>query len=213
MSKEPELGFDTKMIHAGAAPDPSTGARQTPIYQSTSFVFQDAAHAARLFSLQEVGYIYSRLTNPTVAVLQERMAALEGGCGAVAAASGHAAQLLALFPLMNPGCTIVAADKLYGGTVNQFGHAIQRFGAKIAQVANDAQVPLIVDNTMATPALCRPIEHGAHIVVSSTTKFIRGRDRQIPIADNACTGISWAELLRGAWANGLYLPQHRNRPA
>jgi len=219
MSKEPELGFDTKMIHAGAAPDPATGARQTPIYQSTSFVFQDAAHAARLFSLQEVGYIYSRLTNPTVAVLQERMAALEGGCGAVAAASGHAAQLLALFPLMNPGCTIVAADKLYGGTVNQFGHAIQRFGwnvkfvdfddvkavkaaiddstralfcesianpggivtdiAKIAQVANDAQVPLIVDNTMATPALCRPIEHGAHIVVSSTTKFISGNGTSI----------------------------------
>ena len=219
MSDERTLGFETRMIHAGAAPDPGTGARQTPIFQTTSFVFKDAAHAARLFGLQEVGYIYSRLTNPTVAVLQERLASLEGGVGAVAAASGHAAQLLALFPLMQPGCNIVAADKLYGGTVNQFSKAIKRFGwdvkfvnmdepaavraavddhtraifceslanpggivtdlEAIALVANEVGVPLIVDNTMATPALCRPIEHGAHIVVSSTTKFTSGNGTSI----------------------------------
>lgn len=219
MSEERQLGFETRMIHAGAAPDPTTGARQTPIYQTTSFVFKDAAHAARLFGLEEVGYIYSRLTNPTVSVLQERMASLEGGVGAVAAASGHAAQLLALFPLMNPGCTIVAADKLYGGTVNQFSKAIKRFGwnvkfvdmddsasvraaiddstraifceslanpggvvtdiQAIAGIAKEAGVPLIVDNTMATPALCRPIEHGADIVVSSTTKFTSGNGTSI----------------------------------
>jgi len=123
-----ELGFDTRMIHAGAVPDPATGARQTPIYQTTSFVFKDAAHAARLFSLQEVGYIYSRLTNPTVGALQDRCASLEGGVGAVATSSGHAAQILALFPLMSPGKNIVAARKLYGGSINQFSNAFKRFG-------------------------------------------------------------------------------------
>jgi len=219
MSDDTPLGFETRMIHAGAAPDPATGARQTPIYQTTSFVFQDAAHAARLFSLQEVGYIYSRLTNPTTAVLQERVASLEGGVGAVAAASGHAAQLLALFPLMGPGRNIVAADKLYGGTVNQFGQAIKRFGwsvkfvdfddtdavraaidddtrviwceslanpggivtdiEAISGIAKDAGLPLIVDNTMATAALWRPIEHGADIVVGSTTKFMSGNGTSI----------------------------------
>jgi len=219
MSDDTPLGFETRMIHAGAAPDPATGARQTPIYQTTSFVFQDAAHAARLFSLQEVGYIYSRLTNPTVAVLQERVASLEGGVGAVAAASGHAAQLMTLFPLMAPGRNIVAADKLYGGTVNQFGQAIKRFGwsvkfvdfddtdavkaaidddtraiwceslanpggivtdvEAISAVAKDAGLPLIVDNTMATAALWRPIEHGADLVCSSTTKFMSGNGTSI----------------------------------
>jgi len=219
MSDDTPLGFETRMIHAGAAPDPATGARQTPIYQTTSFVFNDAAHAARLFSLQEVGYIYSRLTNPTTAVLQERIASLEGGVGAVAAASGHAAQIMALFPLMGPGKNIVAADKLYGGTVNQFGQAIKRFGWEvkfvdmddtdavknaidadtraiwceslanpggivtdveaISAVAKDAGVPLIVDNTMATAALWRPIEHGADILCSSTTKFMSGNGTAI----------------------------------
>lgn len=219
MSDDTPLGFETRMIHAGAAPDTATGARQTPIYQTTSFVFQDAAHAARLFSLQEVGFIYSRLTNPTVSALQERVASLEGGVGAVAAASGHAAQLLALFPLMAPGRNIVAADKLYGGTVNQFGQAIKRFGwsvkfvdmddedavraaidedtrviwceslanpggvvtdvEAISAIAKDAGLPLIVDNTMATAALWRPIEHGADIVVGSTTKFMSGNGTSV----------------------------------
>jgi O-acetylhomoserine (thiol)-lyase len=219
MSDDTPLGFETRMIHAGAAPDPATGARQTPIYQTSSFVFNDAAHAARLFSLQEVGYIYSRLTNPTVSVLQERIASLEGGVGAVAAASGHAAQIMALFPLMGPGLNIVASDKLYGGTVNQFGQAIKRFGwgvkfvdfddtdavknaidddtraiwceslanpggivtdvEAISAVAKDAVIPLIVDNTMATAALWRPIEHGADLVCSSTTKFMSGNGTAI----------------------------------
>ena len=121
-------GFDTLQIHAGARPDPATGARQTPIYQTTGYVFRDADHAAALFNLQEVGFIYSRLTNPTVAVLQERIATLEGGVGAVCCASGHAAQIMALFPLMSPGKNIVASTRLYGGTVTQFSHTIKRFG-------------------------------------------------------------------------------------
>jgi len=219
MSDTNSLGFETRMIHAGAAPDPATGARQTPIYQTTSFVFKDAAHAARLFSLQEVGYIYSRLTNPTVGALQERCASLEGGVGAVATSSGHAAQILALFPLMSPGKNIVAANKLYGGSINQFSNAFKRFGWEVkfvdtddldavkaaidddtralfceslanpggvvtdiegwAAAASGAGVPLIVDNTMATPALCRPIEHGATIVVNSTTKFLSGNGTSI----------------------------------
>ncbi len=208
------LGFDTRQIHAGAHPDPATGARQTPIYQSTAYVFRDADHAAALFNLQEVGYIYSRLTNPTVAVLQERLAALEGGAGAVCCSSGHAAQIMALFPLMGPGRNVVASTRLYGGTVTQFSHTIRRFGwsAKfvdfddteavkaaidgdtraifcesianpggyitdldaIAEVAGAAGIPLIVDNTTATPYLCRPIEHGATLVVHSTTKYLTG---------------------------------------
>ena len=213
-------GFDTLAVHAGARPDPTTGARQTPIYQTTSYVFDDVDHAASLFNLQKIGFIYSRLTNPTVAVLEERMATLEGGVGAVATASGHAAQLMALFPLMSPGCEIVSANKLYGGTVNQFANSFPRaFGWKatfvdpddpenfrraatdntralfieslanpggvvcdveaIAAVAEDLGVPLIVDNTMATPYLCRPIEYGAHLVVHSTTKFLSGNGTSI----------------------------------
>jgi O-acetylhomoserine (thiol)-lyase len=208
------LGFDTLQIHAGAAPDPATGARQTPIYQTTAYVFRDADHAAALFNLQEVGYIYSRLTNPTVAVLQERIATLEGGVGAVCCSSGHAAQIMALFPLMAPGRNVVASTKLYGGTVQQFSNTIRKFGwsAKfvdfddpkavadaidddtravycesianpggyitdlpaIAKVADAAGLPLIVDNTSATPYLCRPIEHGATLVVHSTTKYLTG---------------------------------------
>ncbi len=207
-------GFDTLQIHAGARPDPATGARQTPIYQTTAYVFRDADHAAALFNLQETGFIYSRLTNPTVAVLQERIAALEGGTGAVACSSGHAAQIMALFPLMGPGDNIVVSNRLYGGTVTQFSQTIKRFGweakfvdidktgeisractkrtkaifcesianpgghvadlPKIAQVAERKGIPLIVDNTSATPYLCKPIEMGATLVVHSTTKYLSG---------------------------------------
>jgi len=214
MSDGPTYGFDTLQIHAGARPDPATGARQTPIYQTTAYVFRDADHAAALFNLQEVGFIYSRLTNPTVAVLQERIATLEGGVGAVCCSSGHAAQIMALFPLMGPGCNVVASTRLYGGTVTQFSQTIKRFGwsAKfvdtddldavkgaidentravfcesianpggyvtdiraLADVADGAGIPLIVDNTSATPYLCRPIEHGATLVVHSTTKYLTG---------------------------------------
>jgi len=214
MSDGPQYGFDTLQIHAGARPDPATGARQTPIYQTTAYVFRDADHAAALFNLQEVGFIYSRLTNPTVAVLQERVATLEGGVGAVCCSSGHSAQIMALFPLMGPGCNVVASTRLYGGTVTQFSQTIKRFGwsAKfvdtddldavkdaidentravfcesianpggyvtdiraMADIADAAGIPLIVDNTSATPYLCRPIEHGATLVVHSTTKYLTG---------------------------------------
>lgn len=214
MSDGPTYGFDTLQIHAGARPDPATGARQVPIYQTTAYVFRDADHAAALFNLQEVGYIYSRLTNPTVAALQERIATLEGGKGAVCCSSGHAAQIMALFPLMSPGKNVIASTRLYGGTVTQFSQTFKRFGWSarfvdfddldavraacdgdtraifcesianpggyitdldaIAAIADDAGVPLIVDNTSATPFLCRPIEHGATLVVHSTTKYLTG---------------------------------------
>ncbi|MDK3073023.1 O-acetylhomoserine aminocarboxypropyltransferase/cysteine synthase [Sedimentitalea sp. JM2-8] len=214
MTDSPTYGFDTLQIHAGARPDPATGARQTPIYQTTAYVFRDADHAAALFNLQEVGYIYSRLTNPTVAVLQERVATLEGGVGAVCCSSGHAAQIMALFPLMQPGRNIVASTRLYGGTVTQFSQTIKRFGWSatfvdfddldavkaainddtravfcesianpggyitdldaISAITDAAGIPLIVDNTSATPYLCRPIEHGATLVVHSTTKYLTG---------------------------------------
>ena len=207
-------GFDTLQIHAGARPDPTTGARQIPIYQTTAYVFRDAEHAAALFNLQEVGYIYSRLTNPTVAALQERVATLEGGAGAVCCSSGHAAQIMALFPLMRPGCNVVVSTRLYGGSITQFSQTIKRFGweAKfvdiddmdaiaaaiddntravfcetianpgghiadiraVADVADKAGIPLIVDNTTATPYLCRPIELGATLVVHSMTKYLTG---------------------------------------
>ena len=214
MTDGPSYGFDTLQIHAGARPDPATGARQVPIYQTTAYVFRDADHAAALFNLQEVGYIYSRLTNPTVAALQERIATLEGGVGGVCCSSGHAAQIMALFPLMQPGRNIVASSRLYGGTVTQFSQTIKRFGWSatfvdfddhdavkaaidddtravfceaianpgghitdldaIAAIADNAGIPLIVDNTSATPYLCRPIEHGATLVVHSTTKYLTG---------------------------------------
>ncbi len=214
MTDGPNYGFDTLQIHAGARPDPATGARQVPIYQTTAYVFRDADHAAALFNLQEVGYIYSRLTNPTVAALQERMATLEGGVGAVCCSSGHAAQIMALFPLMGPGKNIVASTRLYGGTITQFSQTIKRFGWSatfvdfddldavkaainddtravfcesianpggyitdldaISAISDAAGIPLIVDNTSATPYLCRPIEHGATLVVHSMTKYLTG---------------------------------------
>ncbi|MBJ3774902.1 O-acetylhomoserine aminocarboxypropyltransferase [Acuticoccus mangrovi] len=219
MSEGKKPGFNTLAIHAGAQPDPTTGARATPIYQTTSFVFDDVDHAASLFGLQAFGNIYTRITNPTTAVLEERMAALEGGTAALAVASGHAAQLIALHALMRPGDEIVAANKLYGGSINQFTHSFKSFGwevkwvdaddpaafaaavtdktraifcesianpggvitdiAAIAKVAKNANVPLIVDNTMATPYLIRPFEHGADIVVHSATKFLGGHGNSI----------------------------------
>jgi O-acetylhomoserine (thiol)-lyase len=207
-------GFDTLAIHAGAQPDPTTGARVTPIYQTTAFVFDDVDHAASLFGLQAFGNIYTRIMNPTQAVLEERVAALEGGTAALAVASGHAAQLLVFHTIMEPGDEFVAARQLYGGSINQFTHSFKKFGwtarfadiddiasfqaaigprtkaifveslanpggrvtdlAAVSKIAKQAGVPLIVDNTMASPYLCRPIEHGADIVVHSATKFLGG---------------------------------------
>jgi O-acetylhomoserine (thiol)-lyase len=212
-------GFSTLAIHAGAQPDPTTGARATPIYQTTSFVFNDADHAASLFGLQAFGNIYTRIGNPTNAVLEERVAALEGGTAALAVASGHAAQVIALQALLMPGDEFIAARKLYGGSINQFTHAFKSFGwnvvwadtddaasfeaavtprtkaifiesianpggtitdiEAIAQVARKAGVPLIVDNTLASPYLIRPIDHGADIVVHSLTKFLGGHGNSI----------------------------------
>ena len=213
MSDRPQ-GFDTLQIHAGAKPDPATGARQVPIYQTTAYVFRDADHAAALFNLAEVGNIYSRLTNPTVSALAERITHLEGGIGGVCCSSGHAAQIMALFPLMMPGTNVVASNKLYGGTYTQLTHTIKRFGWSatlvdfddldavraaiddntraifcesianpggyitdldaIGKLADEVGLPLIVDNTSATPYLCNPIKHGATLVVHSTTKYLTG---------------------------------------
>jgi O-acetylhomoserine (thiol)-lyase len=207
-------GFSTLAVHAGAKPDPTTGARVTPIYQTASYVFNDADHAAALFGLQEFGNIYTRIMNPTQAVLEEKVAALEGGTAALATASGHAAQLLIFHTIMQPGANFVAANRLYGGSINQFGHAFKNFDwhvrwadpfdigeierqiddktraifveslanpggtfvdiAAIAEVAHKHGLPLIVDNTMASPYLVRPLEHGADIVVHSLTKFMGG---------------------------------------
>jgi O-acetylhomoserine (thiol)-lyase len=207
-------GFATLAIHAGAQPDPTTGARATPIYQTTSFVFEDVDHAASLFGLQTFGNIYTRIGNPTTAVLEERVAALEGGTAGLAVASGHAAQVIVMHCLMQPGEEFVASKKLYGGSINQFNHAFKNFGwhvvwaepddigtferaitpktkaifiesianpggvitdiEAIAAVARRARIPLIVDNTLATPYLCKPIDHGADIVVHSLTKFLGG---------------------------------------
>ena len=212
-------GIETLSVHAGTPPDPTTGARQMPIYQTSSFVFDDADHAASLFNLQLPGFIYSRLTNPTVSAMEERIAALEDGRGATATSSGHAAQILALFPMMHPGDEIIAANKLYGGSINQMGISYKKFGwnasfvdpddpenfraaitdktkaifieslanpggvvvdiEAVAAVAQNAGIPLIVDNTMATPYLCKPFEHGADIIVHSTTKFLSGNGSSI----------------------------------
>ena len=207
-------GFSTKAVHAGTAPDAATGARAMPIYQTTSFVFDDVDQAASLFGLQAFGNIYTRITNPTTAALEERIATLEGGTAGLAVASGHAAQLGVFHTLMQSGDEFIAANKLYGGSINQFNHAFKSFGwnvvwadaenpasfeaaitdktkaifieslanpggivmdiEAIAAIAQKAGIPLIVDNTMASPYLCRPIEHGANIVVQSLTKFIGG---------------------------------------
>ena len=220
MSAEPrQFGFETRMLHAGHIPDPYTGARAVPIYQTTSFVFDDPDYAAQLFELKQYGNIYTRIMNPTTAVFEERMASLEGGTGAVATASGMAAQFLTFYTLLQPGDEIVSSAHLYGGTTTQFTHTIQKMGVtvkfvdpidfeaweraitpktralygetignpkgsildieRLAQLANAHRIPLIVDNTFATPYLCRPIEWGATIVVHSATKFIGGHGNSI----------------------------------
>lgn len=213
MSDKPQ-GFNTLAVHAGAQPDPTTGARATPIYQTTSFVFDDTEHAANLFGLKAFGNIYTRIMNPTQDVLEQRAAALEGGTAALAVASGHSAQLLVFHTMLQPGDEFIAAKKLYGGSINQFNHSFKSFGwnvkwadpddissfeaaitpktkaifiesianpggvvtdiEAIAAVAQKAGIPLIVDNTMATPYLVQPIKHGANIVIHSLTKFIGG---------------------------------------
>ena len=219
MEEARKFGFETRQVHAGQRPDPNTGARAVPIYQTTSYVFEDPESAAAYFNLQEYGNTYSRIMNPTVAVFEERMANLEGGCGAVAFASGIAAQAAALFTLLQPGDHVVSSSALYGGTVNQFKHLLRKMNVgltwvdpddpdawkaavrentkafygetignpagnvldieTIAAIAHDHKLPLIVDNTFATPFLCRPIEWGADIVLHSATKFIGGHGTSI----------------------------------
>jgi len=223
--------FATLAVHAGAAPDPSTGARVTPIFQTTSYVFNDADHAASLFGLEAFGNIYTRITNPTEAVLEARIAALEGGTAALAVASGHAAQFLAFHTLLEPGDDFIAGRQLYGGSINQFNHSFKKFNwnvvwadatdpdsfekaitprtkaifcesianpggividlPAIAAVAKNAGVPFIVDNTLATPYLCRPKEHGADIVVHSLTKFIGGHGNSIGGVLVDCGTYDW----------------------
>lgn len=215
----PDFGFETRMIHAGAQPEPVTGARQTPIFQNTSYVFHDVDHAASLFNLQTFGFIYSRLTNPTVAALEERIASLEAGRGATCCASGHAAQVMTFFAFMEPGDAFVASNRLYGGSVTQFGKSFRKFDWQahfvdvddpenvrraltprckaifveslanpggvvsdlepLAEIAREAGIPLIVDNTLASPYLCQPFEWGADLVVHSTTKFLSGNGTSI----------------------------------
>ncbi|MEP3244897.1 MAG: O-acetylhomoserine aminocarboxypropyltransferase [Sneathiella sp.] len=214
-----EPKFETLSVHAGAAPDPTTGARVTPIYQTASYVFDDADHAAELFNLQAFGNIYTRLTNPTNAVLEERVATLEGGATGLAVASGHAAQMIVFHTLMEPGDEFLASTRLYGGSITQFSQSFKKFDwnarfvdpadpedfrkaltpkckaifieslanpggvvtdiEAIAKIAHEAGIPLIVDNTMATPYLCRPIEWGADIVLHSATKFLGGHGNSI----------------------------------
>ncbi|HVZ03127.1 O-acetylhomoserine aminocarboxypropyltransferase [Hyphomicrobium sp.] len=231
MTQSPTPKFATQAVHAGASPDPTTGARATPIYQTTSFVFNDADHAASLFGLQAFGNIYTRINNPTQAVLEARIAALEGGSAALAVASGHAAQFLALHTLLEPGDEFIAARQLYGGSINQFNHSFKKFGwnvvwadatkpesfaravtprtraifceslanpggividlPAVAKIAKQAGVPFIVDNTLATPYLCRPKEFGADIVVHSLTKFIAGHGNSIGGIIVDCGTFDW----------------------
>jgi O-acetylhomoserine (thiol)-lyase len=213
------FGFDTMAVHAGQRPDPVTGARAMPIYQTTSYVFEDSDHAAELFALQRFGNIYTRIMNPTTAAFEERIAALEGGVGALAVGSGQAAQYIALLTLLNPGDQIVSSNTLYGGTYTQFDITLRRWGIDVvfvdpddpenfrraitpktrvlyaevisnpridvldiqavADISHEAGVPLMIDSTFTTPYLCRPIEHGADIVVHSATKFIGGHGTAI----------------------------------
>ena len=207
-------GFETLSLHAGSRPEPVTGARNTPIYQTSSYVFEDTEHAADLFNLSRFGFIYSRLTNPTTSVLEERLAALENGRGAVATASGHAAQFITFFTLMEPGDEFIASKNLYGGSITQFGISFKKLGwnckfvdpsnpknftkaitkktkaiflevlanpggivvdlEEIVKIANEAEIPVIVDNTMASPFLLKPIDWGADLVIHSTTKYLNG---------------------------------------
>ena len=236
MADDHVFGFATRALHAGQRPDPTTGARAVPIYQTTSYVFEDTDSAAAYFNLQEYGNIYSRIMNPTVAALEERVASLEGGVGAVAFASGLAAQAAALFTLLVPGDHVVASASLYGGTTTQLKHLARKLSfaltfvdpddvaawraalrpgtkalfaetignpggnvldiAAVAEVAREAGAPLIVDNTFATPYLCRPFEHGADIVVHSATKFLGGHGTSI--------GGVVVDSGRFDWSNGRY---------
>ena len=227
-----EFGFETRQLHAGQRPDPNTGARAVPIFQTSSYVFEDPESAAAYFNLQEYGNTYSRIMNPTVAVFEERVANLEGGAGAVAFASGIAAQAAALFTLLQPGDHLVSSQALYGGTVNQLKHLLGKMKveltwvdpddpeawrqavqpntkgffaetignpagnvldiAAVAAVAHDRELPLIVDNTFATPYLCRPIEWGADIVIHSATKFIGGHGTSIGGVVTESGGFNWS---------------------
>ena len=219
MAEKFDFGFDTRMLHAGQTPDTATGARAVPIYQTTSFVFEDTDHAAHLFALNKFGNIYSRISNPTTAAFEERVASLEGGVGALATASGQAAQLVAIATLLKAGDEMVSSNTLYGGTYNQFALTFKRFGIQVnfvdasdpqsfaraitprtkllygetignpkgdifdigavAEIAHANRIPLMIDNTFASPYLCRPFEHGADIVVHSATKFIGGHGTSI----------------------------------
>ena len=232
-TEKDEFGFETRAIHAGAAPDPATGARNTPIYQTTSYVFDDVDHAASLFNLQSFGFIYSRLTNPTVAVLEERVASLEDGRAACCAGSGHAAQFLAFFSLLEPGDEFLVSRNLYGGSITQFGVSFKRLGwnaifvdatdpenfrramtkdckaifieplanpggvvldvEAIAAIAHEAGIPLICDNTMATPYLHQPLHWGADIVIHSTTKFLSGHGTSMGGAVIESGKFDWAQ--------------------
>ena len=232
MTAVDEPGFSTLSIHAGARPDPTTGARVTPIYQTTAFVFDDVDHAASLFGLQAFGNIYTRITNPTTAALEERVAALEGAPAALAVASGHAAQAIVFHTLMQPGDEFVASTKLYGGSINQFNHAFKSFGWQvkwadpdepdsfraalsdktraifvesianpggvvtdieaIAKIAGEAKVPLIVDNTLATPYLIRAADYGADIIVHSATKYLGGHGNSMGGVIVDCGSFAWA---------------------
>ena len=219
MSDDVPMSFGTRCLHAGQTAEASTGSRAVPIYQTTSYVFQDTGHAARLFALEEFGNIYSRIMNPTCDVLEQRIASLEGGSGGLAVASGQAAETLTLMTLCSQGQNIVSSSSLYGGTYNLMNYTLPRFGIEtrfvdqsnpenfksqidentrclyvetignprcdvadldaISKIAHDAGIPLVVDNTLASPALCRPLEHGADIVVQSLTKFIGGHGTSI----------------------------------
>jgi len=237
MPTPPEFkGFHTRAIHAGARPDPRTGSRAQPIHQTTSYVFEDSEAAAAYFNLQEYGNTYARIMNPTIGALEERIANLEGGVGAVAFASGLAAQHAALFTMLQPGDHVVAASALYGGTVTQFKHLLRKmsvdldfvdaddldawrgairdntkvfFGETIgnpsgcildiealADIAHDAGIPLMIDNTFATPFLCRPLEWGADIVTHSVTKFLGGHGTSL--------GGAVVESGEFDWSNGRY---------
>ncbi len=231
MSDDKNPGFNTLAVHAGAQPDPATGARAKPIYQTTSFVFDDVDHAASLFALETFGNIYSRIMNPTQAVLEERVAALEDATAALAVSSGHAAQHLVFHTLLEPGDAFIAGRQLYGGSVNQFNHSFKKFDWQviwadadrpetfeaamtdkvkaifieslanpggivmdieaIAKVAKKAGVPLIVDNTLATPYLCQPKKHGADIIVHSLTKFLGGQGNSLGGIIVDCGTFDW----------------------
>jgi len=216
---EHKFGFNTRQLHAGQTPDTDTGSRAVPLYQTTSYLFHDTEHAARLFALEEAGHIYTRISNPTNEVFERRLASLEGGSGTIAASSGHAAQAMAILALCQSGDHIVSSATLYGGTVSQFNYTFPRLGInvtlvdpkhpenfrnaiqantkiiygetlgnpiinvfpfeEVAEIAREYQIPLMIDNTFATPYLCRPFEWGANIITHSTTKFIGGHGTSI----------------------------------